>query len=124
MSSMVNNNKFGPTISICWGMLVGGILGVPFLRKENPIGFLSVTLGSLLGGLIYRYLAKDMPLDPTARKRRYLDAIIVAVLIHILTAMFTGLDNGEKIWIIQTVLLGVSVAVGILVSGDRRPPER
>lgn len=120
---MSERGHLGPTIPVCVGTLLGGLSLAPIFREYGLISYVFVFSVSLLSGLIYRFLTLDFPIDPTARKSRYFNAMLLTFLLPILTAMFTGMDNGEAIFITQRVLLlGVSIAVGILVSGDRRPP--
>jgi hypothetical protein len=119
---MFDKTRFGPAIPICVGALLGGTFGVPLLREENPIGFLFVFPGSLLGGLFYRIYSRNWPTDPTAFKRRYLSAFSILVLIPIIAATITEMRGPKGVTItLLGLLLGASLAAGILASGDRRP---
>ena len=94
---MFDKTRFGPAIPICVGALLGGTFGVPLLREENPIGFLFVFPGSLLGGLFYRIYSRNWPTDPTAFKRRYLSAFSILVLIPIIAATVTEMRGPNPV---------------------------
>jgi len=101
-------------------MLVGGLSGVPLLIDENAIGFLGVLPGAILGGLYFRVRSSAWPVDPTARKRRYAYAVLGALLFPAVVAIVTGMRGQGITMAILALFMGLSIAAGILASGDRR----
>jgi hypothetical protein len=114
------DGRKGPAMLIAIGAFLGGIAGAPLLMNENILGFFGVLPGSLLAGIAYRLRSANWPVDPTACYRRYRYATLAVVPVPLLTAMVTGMRaQGLGITILAFVI-GMSVALGILVSGDRR----
>jgi hypothetical protein len=114
------DRRQGPAIFIAIGALIGGIAGAPLLRNENLLGFLGVLPGCLIAGFIYRLRSSNWPVDETAYYRRYGYAILVTVLLPLMTAISTGMRGQGREMTILALVIGISIATGILVSGDRR----
>ena len=100
--------------------LLGGIAGLPFLMNENPLGFFGVLLGAVVGGLAFRVASRSLAIDPTARMRRYKFAFVSAATLPAISAIGTGLQGQGLQMTIGASLIGGAIALGILVSGDRR----
>lgn len=117
------NPKRGPAVSICLGALLGLFAGVPLLFARLPIGFLGFMPGAILGGLMYRYASRHLPVDPQAHSRRWLFAGISLFILPITAGILTGMRGQGLHMTIGALLIGLAIAVGILVSGDRRPKQ-
>lgn len=114
------DHRPGPAVPIAVGTLVGGLFGVPLLTHENEFGFLGVLPGAILGELYFRVRSSNRPLDPTARKRRYGYAILTTLLFPAVAAVMTGMRGQGLEMTVLALLIGLSIAAGILISGDRR----
>jgi hypothetical protein len=114
----------GPACYIVLFAFIGGIAGMPFLAQKNAIGFLGVVIGALLGGFVYRMGLLAWPIDPTAKKRRFGYALAVVVLLPGLIGSVAGLQAQGLGMTLIGLIVGLALAGGILVSGDRRfvPP--
>jgi len=88
--------------------------------KITPVSILLMFLGSLAGGLYYRFRSAGWPVDPNAHHRRFGFAIVSTILPPSLTALATGMRGQGVSMTILMALIGLSVATGVLVSGDRR----
>lgn len=114
------DHRCGPAVPIVVGTMVGGLSGVPLLIHENALGFLGLLPGAILGGLYYRARSSNWPVDPTAQKRRYGYAILTTLLFPAVAAALTGMRGQGLAMTVLALLMGVSIAAGILISGDRR----
>ena len=78
--------------------------------------------GAVLGGLAYRSDSKrrNMPVDATATGRRYTYAVLALLVPTAITALGTGMRAQGVPMTLLAFLIGGAVALGILVSGDRR----
>ena len=114
------DHRHGPAIPIVVCTLIGGLCGLPLLVRENAIGFLTVLPGAIAGGIYYRLLSSKWPIDPTAKHRRYTYAVISTLTLPLLTAFATGMRGQGFTMTIVALLLGASIGIGILLSGDRR----
>ena len=92
---------------------------MPLLMHENAFGFLGVLSGAILGGLYFRVRSSNWPIDPTARQRRFGNATLSTLLLPALTVIFTGMRGQGFLMAIIALLIGLSIAIGILLSGDR-----
>ena len=116
----IRDHRRGPAVPIVIGTMVGGLSGVPLLVDENALGFLGVLPGAILGGLYFRVRSSNWPVDATAQKRRYGYAILTTLLFPAVAAILTGMRGQGLAMTVLALLMGVSIAAGILISGDRR----
>lgn len=77
-------------------------------------------LATFLGGVVFRVASSSLPIDPTARIRRYMYAAIAFVTLPLLSLFGTGMQGQEFHFTVGAALFGLVIALGILVSGDRR----
>ena len=110
----------GPAIPIAVGTTIGGVLGLPLLIHKNAFGLVGMFLGSALGGLYFRFRSSNWPTDPTARRRRYGYAMLTTLLFPTVPAISTGMRGQGLAMTVLALLIGLSIATGILLSGDRR----
>ncbi|WP_345687704.1 hypothetical protein [Novipirellula caenicola] len=100
--------------------LLGALAGLPLLMLDQLIGFFGVFPGALLGGFAYRFASSSLPIDPTAHVRRYKYAAISFATLPIISAFGTGMRGQGFHMTIGAALIGFAIALGILISGDRR----
>lgn len=111
----------GPAIDIASCAFLGGLVGVLLLMHDQSIGLLSVVPGAILGGLCYRLRSRHWPVDPRARARRFGYALAVVVIIPGSIAAGSGIRGQGLMMIALGLIVGLALAAGILISGDRRP---
>jgi hypothetical protein len=111
-----NNPYFGPALPIVLGVLTGGLLGLPLLIMRNLLGFAVILPGGMLGGLYFRWRSWNWPVSPTARYKRFVYATLIAAVPLTCSLLSSG-EPGPRVLVAD---LGLSIAMGILVSGDRR----
>ncbi|TWU18555.1 hypothetical protein Poly21_07190 [Allorhodopirellula heiligendammensis] len=110
----------GPALYIVGLGFLGGVGSIPFLALQNPIGFVVVLTGCILGGLVYRIRSRDWPHDPTIRQKQILYSALAVALPPAVLFLFAG-PNGQGPAIVMIgLIVGVSVACGIFISGTRR----
>lgn len=116
--------RMGPAIYIVFLALIGAVAGIPLLANDNPVGFLTVFPGAVIGGLVYRLRARTWPIDPTAKVRRFSYAATVVFVLPFSVASLVGLGGQGATMALLALYVGVALAAGILISGDRRcnPP--
>ncbi len=112
--------KRGPAIVIATAALLGAVGGLPLLMNEHVIGLFGVVLGALCGGLVYRIASATLPIDPTARSRRYKFAMFSLATLPAVAVIGTGMQGQGLQMTIGAFVIGSAIAIGILVSGDRR----
>ncbi len=110
----------GPALTIALGAFLGGLAASPLLLQENPLGFLGVLPGSIVAGFYYRLRSSHWQIDPKVRIRRYGYAILACGPVPLITAVVTGMRSQGFAISILAFTIGASVAVAILISGDRR----
>jgi hypothetical protein len=90
-------------------------MGFPSLFFRNLIGFAFILGGGLLGGLYFRWRASSWPVAPSIRYKRFTFATLAAGI----PAAFAMLpmERGPRVLF---AVVGLSLSLGILVSGDRR----
>lgn len=116
----------GPAIYIALGGLAG-VFAAPLLfwMSETLYGVWMVIPGTLAGGLTYRLRSRNWPLDPTARARRLGYAVTVTLLPPGFFLLTAGLQGQGPGFVLLGLFVGVALAAGILICGDRRwRPER
>ena len=110
----------GPALYIAGFGLLGGFGAIPFLALQNPTGFALVLVGCIVGGMIYRLRSRNWPHDPTIYKRQVQYSGLAVVLPPAVLFLFAG-PNGQGPAIVMIgLIVGVSVACGIFISGTRR----
>jgi hypothetical protein len=114
------DRRVGPAVYIVLFAVIGAVPGIPLLANDNAFGLLGVILGAVLGGVVYRLRSRNWPIDPTARARRHNYALAAAIFLPILIDLASDMNMQGLAWALLSVLVGAAVAVGILVSGDRR----
>ncbi|QEF99226.1 hypothetical protein Mal15_32880 [Stieleria maiorica] len=113
-------DRRGPALYIVIGALVGGFASLPFLAVRSPLAFVTILVGCVSGGLLYRSVSSGWPVDETVRRRQLIYAFIAAVLPPLVLAL-TANDEGQAIaYAFIGAVVGGSVACGILVSGTKR----
>lgn len=115
-----HRHRYGPAVPIAFGIMIGGLSGIPLLIQENALGFLGILPGAILGGLYFRVRSSKRPVDATAKLRRYGYATLTTLLFPVVAAFVTGMRGLGFTMTVLALLMGVSVAAGILISGDRR----
>ena len=79
-----------------------------------------VLIGCVAGGLIYRFVSIDWPLDSSALRRQIIDSAI-AVILPPMIFWFVTDEYGPRLpYTIIGLSVGGSVACGIFVAGTRR----
>ena len=116
----IRDHRRGPAVPIVIGTMVGGLSGIPLLVHENALGFVGLLPGALLGGLYFRVRSSNWPVDPTAQKRRYGYAILTTLSFPAVAAILTGMRGQGFAMTVLALWIGMSIAAGILISGDRR----
>ena len=111
----------GPAISIALGALIGCLCGSALLVFSIQGGFLGFVPGAIAGGLYYRLRSRRWPVDESARTRRYFGALLATLLLPTYASLAFGTRGQGLQMTILMLVLGVSIAVGILISGDHRP---
>ena len=120
LNSATQRARRGPALYIAGFGFLGGVGATPFLALQNPIGFVVVLTGCILGGLVYRIRSRDWPHDPTIRQKQILYSAPAVVLPPAVLFLFAG-HNGQGPAIVMIgLIVGVSVACGIFISGTRR----
>ena len=112
--------KRGPAIVIVACSLFGAVAGLPLLINDQLIGLFTVFPGAVLGGILFRIASSSLPVDPTAKSRRYKYAAITFITLPLLSLLGTGMQGQGFHMTIGGALIGFAIALGILVSGDRR----
>ncbi|PAY15318.1 hypothetical protein CKO51_32435 [Rhodopirellula sp. SM50] len=120
MSSRLFAPKRGPAIVIVSSALLGALAGIPLLMLGQLAGFFGVFPGALFGGFAYLFASSSLPIDPTARARRYKYSAIACGALPALSALGTGMRGQGFHMTIGAALIGFAIALGILISGDRR----
>ncbi|KAA5547329.1 hypothetical protein FYK55_00475 [Roseiconus nitratireducens] len=100
--------------------LLGGFAAVPFLALHNPLGFATVLVGCIFGGLVYRFRSRDWPHDPSIPRRQLWYSALAVILPPGVLFLLAGPRGQGPGFIVIGLVIGVSVAVGILISGTRR----
>lgn len=111
----------GPAIYIAVFALLGAVAALPLLAGHGAVGFWTVVPGALFGGLVYRIRSRTWPIDPNARARRFGYALAVIVVLPGLIGAVAGLRAQGLGMTLLGLVIGAALAVGILISGDRRP---
>lgn len=120
MATRVFAPNRGPAIVIAVSALLGALAGLPLLMHDQLIGFFGIFPGALFGGIAYRIASASLAIDPTARTRRYKYAVISFATLPAMSALGTGMRGQGFHMTIGAALIGFAIALGILVSGDRR----
>lgn len=115
------HHRHGPAIPIALCTVIGGLCGIPLLYAENPIGILTVLPGAIAGAIYYRCRSSKWPIDPAAKRRRYTYAAISTLALPLLAVCAMGMRGQGLPITIGALLLGASIGISILLSGDRRP---
>ncbi|MBB3210721.1 peptidoglycan/LPS O-acetylase OafA/YrhL [Rhodopirellula rubra] len=110
----------GPALYIVGFGLLGGFGAIPFLARQNPIGFAVVLTGCIIGGIVYRFRSHNWPHDPTIFHRQLKYSAIAIVMPPAVMFMFAGPNGQGPAFMVIGLIVGVSVACGILISGSRR----
>jgi hypothetical protein len=110
----------GPALYVAGFGLLGGFGAIPFLAIQNAIGFAVVLIGCILGGIVYRFRSRNWPHDPTIFQRQLKYSAISVVMPPAVMFMFAGPNGQGPAFMLIGLIVGVSVACGILVSGSRR----
>jgi hypothetical protein len=113
----------GPALAIVIGAFVGALVTLPFLFNDNPIGLMGCLPGALFGGLYYRCRSSQCELHATSASKRYAYSILLTIAFPVLAAFGTGLLGQGLHMTILAAYIGFSLALGVLVSGDRRIPK-
>ena len=92
-----------------------------WLNEIEPIGLFLPTIGCIAGAVIYRIRSRVWPIDPSAKARMIKYSLIACVtppgLVFVITA--GGRGQGAAMVLI-CLLVGMSVAAGIILAGQRR----
>ena len=124
----VRGSKTGPALYITLAALAVPIMFATTARRIfsnfEPAGFTTPMIGCVVGALIYRFRSRAWPVDPSA-KNRILKFSAIAILTPpaIMVAITRGGRGQGFGMVIICLIVGVSVAVGIVVSGTRRDGE-
>lgn len=111
----------GPALLIASGALLGLLGGLLLVMFRLPFGFLGFMPGAVMGGLYYRLASAPLPIDPDARRRRYTYAVVALCALPVLAGALFGLRAQGLTMTTGAFLIGIAFAMGILISGDRRP---
>lgn len=110
----------GPAIYIVGCGLIFCIASIAMISEYRSFVWGTPMVGSIVGGIMYRIRSSGWPIDPTAWKRRLYFALLSILLGPFVVFLLTGFRaHGLQIGILATCI-GVSVACGIFVAGDRR----
>ena len=113
--------KKGPALYIVIGAFICGLPSPIFLMARNPIGLLFPLVGCISGALIYRWRSRNWPIDPNAKTRIMSYSILAIILPTMIMFILTrGGESQGAGMVIISLLVGISVATGILFSGTRR----
>ncbi len=121
VSSQLAAPQRGPALLIASGALLGLLAGLLLVMLRLPFGFLGFMPGAVIGGLYYRLASAPLPIDPGARRRRYTYAVVALCTLPVLAGALFGLRAQGMTMTIGALLIGAAFAMGILISGDRRP---
>ena len=120
MMARVFAPKRGPAIVIAVSALIGAVAGLPLLINDQLIGFFTVFPGAVVGGIVFRIASSSLPIDPAAKLRRYKYAAISFITLPLLSLLGTEMQGQGFHMTIGGAMIGLAIALGILVSGDRR----
>ena len=118
-------SKKGPAIYIVLaaiGVTFVFALSLPKLLTDfQPVGFAIPVIGCLIGAVIYRIRSRQWPVDPTAKARIVKYSLIACVTPPGVMFVITGGGRAQGAAMVLVCLtVGMSVAVGIILSGRRR----
>jgi hypothetical protein len=117
----VRGTKKGPALYIVVCALIAGFASPQYLMRYESIGFVFPIIGCIAGALIYRLRSNQWPIDPTAKKRMLKYSIISILLPTAIMFVLTGGGRAQGAGMVAICLfVGISVAVGIILSGTRR----
>ena len=91
-----------------------------FCGRDIKMGLFGLPIGSFMGGLIYRFAMRSHPIHSALRGHRLKYALISTVSLPLMFAGTTGLRAQGLAMAVLGLFIGGSIALGILVSGDRR----
>lgn len=110
----------GPALYIAGGGLPGLLVAIPSLMAYSVIGLLAISIGCMVGGLIFRLIAKNGRHDSTVRWRQIIAYSFIAVVPPTVFSWIAAEDGHKIPYTIIVFSVGISVAAGIFVSGTRR----
>ena len=117
--------KKGPALYIVsFAMLVPLLVGAAVQSQWGNLKDLWLLLpvsGCVLGALIYRWRSRNWPKDPTAKGRIVRYSLLAILLPTAIIYLMTGGGRAQGAGMVLICLLvGISVATGIVISGSRR----
>lgn len=110
----------GPALYLLFGGSLGGVVAFPLLAVQSPLAFVAILMGSVSGGLLYRWVSSDWPHDESVRRQQLIYSVFAALFPTIALAIHG--DNNSQVleYALIGAAIGGSAACGIFVSGTKR----
>ena len=115
----VRGSKKGPALYIAGFAALIGFFSVDFLMREDPAGFIFPTIGSLVGGLIYRIRSRKWPIDPGAKYKQLIYTLLILGLTILPAILLNFMGPGPGLSL-MTGVVGIGIICGIFLSGTKR----
>ena len=107
------------TVTLVFALMLGR-----YLVQFEPIGFALPVIGCIVGAIIFRFRSREWPVDPNAKKRIVKYSAITILTPPALMFVLTGGGRAQGAAMVAICLLvGTSIAAGIILSGTRRHGE-
>ena len=110
----------GPALYVVGFGLLGSFGAIPFLAHQNSVGFAVVLIGCIIGGIVYRFRSRSWPRDPTIFQRQLKYSAIAVLMPPAFLFMLAGPNGQGPAFMLIGLIVGVSIACGIFISGSRR----
>jgi hypothetical protein len=112
----------GPVVPVAFGLLAGVFSGASgFLQQRVPHAFLMMMpIGAIIGGIYFRLRCRNRPADPTVKRHRLGSVICILSSLLAISAFLTVAGEGDGYILGSVLLTAVSMALGVLFSGNRR----
>jgi peptidoglycan/LPS O-acetylase OafA/YrhL len=126
-TEFVRGSKKGPALYIVLAAIAVTLVFALALQRfsiHEPIGLALLVIGCIVGATIYRFRSRDWPVDPSAKNRilKYSTISILTPPVIMFVATGGGRAEGAAMVVIY-LIVGISVAAGIILSGSRRHGE-
>jgi peptidoglycan/LPS O-acetylase OafA/YrhL len=112
----------GPVVPVAFGILAGVFSSASgFLQQRVPHAFLlMMPIGAIIGGIYFRLRCRNRPTDPVVKRHRLGTVVCILSSLLAISAFLTVAGEGDGYILGSALLTAVSMALGILFSGNRR----